>query len=432
MSRAGQCSRQMLRGEVVAIGDELLHGALLDTNSKWLAGAMERVGVIAQRFTVTGDDPGLCKEALASACERADVVVVTGGLGPTLDDRTRDVVAELAGGPLWFDAASWQKVRDWLAVRGRPVPESNRRQAMMPPGARALDNDAGTAPGFVVRVGKALLFAVPGVPREMQAMVERHVLPALAELPGLTPTAHWWLRVLGPSEAALGERIEAYMVPGRNPAVGITASGGLLTVRIVATAAAAPAAAALCEHTAAELRGLLGNWLFAEGNRDLPELVLQQFAARGATLALAESCTGGQIAAELVDVPGASNVLRGGVVAYSNECKERLLDVPHEVLEQHGAVSEPVVAAMAERVRQRLDATFGVAVSGIAGPDGGTADKPVGTVCFAVATAASTRAWTVRIAPLGRKFVRDRAVYEVWRALLTALHDHTAYPASPA
>ncbi|MCA8966190.1 MAG: competence/damage-inducible protein A [Planctomycetes bacterium] len=409
-----------LRGEVVAIGDELLHGALLDTNSKWLAGALERVGVVAQRFTVTGDDPALCKEALAGACERADVVVVTGGLGPTLDDRTRDVVAELLGGPLWFDEASWQQIHDWLHRRGRPVPESNRRQAMLPPGARALDNQVGTAPGFAVRVGRATLFAVPGVPREMQDMVQRHVLPATAALPGLTPTAHWWLRVLGPSEAALGERIEAWMVPGRNPAVGITASGGLLTVRVVGTAATAAEAEAACAATAAELRGLLGDWLFAEGNADLPELLVQQLTARGATVALAESCTGGQIAAQLVDVPGASAVLRGGVVAYSNACKTELLGVPTALLDQHGAVSEPVVEHMAAAIRERLDATFGVATSGIAGPEGGTADKPVGTVCFALATAAGVRSWTLRIPPLGRKFVRDRAVYEVWRALLAA------------
>lgn len=418
--------------ETLAIGDELLHGALLDTNSKWLAGALERLGVVAQRFTVVGDEPAAGRQALAEACARADVVVITGGLGPTLDDRTRDVVADLVGGPLWFDATSWQQIQAWLQGRGRPVPESNRRQAMLPPGAWALANPVGTAPGFALRIGRALVFALPGVPTEMQAMVERHVLPALASLPGLQPTAHVWLRVLGPSEAALGERLAAWMHPGRNPAVGITASGGLLTVRIVGTAATADLAAQACEATAQQIRPVLGGWLFAEGHAELPELVVQALAAADATVAFAESCTGGQLASALVDVPGASAVLCGGVVAYSNAAKQELLAVPGELLAAHGAVSEPVAQAMATAARARFGATFAVATTGIAGPTGGSPDKPVGTVCFALATPAGCRVWTTRIPPLGRKFVRDRAVFEVWRALLAACRPAGDYHAGPA
>ena len=409
-----------LVGEVVAIGDELLHGGLLDTNSKWLAGALERVGVTAQRFTVVGDEPGAGRDAIGEACRRADVVVLTGGLGPTLDDRTRDVVAELLGGELQFDEASWQEIRNWLHGRGRPVPDSNRRQAMLPPGARALSNPVGTAPGFAVRIGRAMVFALPGVPTEMVAMAERHVLPAVAALPGLEPIAQVWLRILGPSEAALGERIAAWMHPDRTPAVGITASGGLLTIRIVGSAASAADAQARCEATAAELRPLVGEWLFAEGHAELPELVVRALAAAGATVAFAESCTGGLLASQLVDVAGASEVLRGGVVAYANDAKRDLLGVPTEVLASHGAVSEACVRAMAEGARARFGATFAVATSGIAGPGGGTPDKPVGMVCFALAGPQGTSAWTAKFAALGRKFVRDRAVVEVWRGLLAA------------
>ncbi|MFM1873941.1 MAG: hypothetical protein RL398_3363 [Planctomycetota bacterium] len=409
-----------LVGEVVAIGDELLHGGLLDTNSKWLAGALERVGVTAQRFTVVGDEPGAGRDVIGEACRRADVVLLTGGLGPTLDDRTRDVVAELLGGELQFDEASWQEIRAWLHGRGRPVPDSNRRQAMLPPGARALSNPVGTAPGFAVRIGRAMVFALPGVPSEMMAMAERHVLPAVAALPGLEPIAQVWLRILGPSEAALGERIADWMHPGRNPAVGITASGGLLTIRIVGSAASHAAAVAACEATAAELRPLVGEWLFAEGHAELPELVVRALATAGATVAFAESCTGGLLASQLVDVAGASEVLRGAVVAYANEAKRDLLGVPQEVLASHGAVSEACVRAMAEGARTRFGATFAVATSGIAGPSGGTAEKPVGTVCFALAGPQGTSAWTAKFAPLGRKFVRDRAVVEVWRTLLAA------------
>jgi len=358
------------------------------------------------------------RAVFAEACARADVVVATGGLGPTLDDRTRDVVAELLGGPLWFHEPSWQQLYDWLHRRGRPVPASNRRQAMLPPGAAPLANAIGTAPGFRVAVGRALLFVLPGVPREMQVMLREHVLPFVADLPGLLPTAQHWLRVLGPSEALLGERIEPFMVPGRNPAVGITASGGLLTVRVVATAPTRAAAHAACLHTAGELRPLLGDWLFAEGTAELPEIVVQRFVQAKATLAVAESCTGGAIAVRLVDVAGVSAVFRGGVVAYSNDSKQALLGVPSELLATHGAVSEPVAAAMAAGARERFAATVAIATTGIAGPDGGSDEKPVGTVCFALARASGVRAWTVRIPDLGRSFVRDRAVFEIWRTLL--------------
>jgi nicotinamide-nucleotide amidase len=407
-----------LVGEILAIGDELIHGALLDTNSKYIAGELERIGVVVHRFAVTSDDPDHLRAAIRDACGRADVVIATGGLGPTLDDRTRDLCAEVLGGPLWFHEPSWQQVQRWLSNRGRPVPDSNRRQAMFPPGAAPIDNPVGTAPGFAVTIGRARLFALPGVPREMQVLLRDAVLPAVAEMPGLTPTAQRWLRVLGPSEAALGERIEPFMVPGRNPAVGITASGGLLTVRIVGTAASRTAAEAACDATAAELRPLLGSWLFAEGTFDLPELVHRHLQDRELTLGLAESCTGGLMAARLTDLPGASSVLRGGVVAYANQAKVALLGVSEALLAAHGAVSEPVALAMARGARERFAASVGVGVTGIAGPDGGSADKPVGTTCFAVAGPAGERAWTVRIPDLGRSFIRDRAVFELWRALL--------------
>jgi nicotinamide-nucleotide amidase len=411
-----------LVAEVLAIGDELIHGALLDTNSKYLAIELERIGAVVHRFTVTSDDPGQLRSAIADACARADVVVATGGLGPTLDDRTRDVVAELLGAPLQFDAASWTQIQAWLSKRGRPVPDTNRRQAMVPPGGTAIPNPVGTAPGFDVRIGRARFFAMPGVPREMHVMAAEYVLPAIAGMPGLTPVAQQWLRILGPSEALLGERIEPFMVPGRNPSVGITATGGLLTIRIVGTAATREVAAAACEGTAAELRPLVHEWLFAEGTAELPELVVQQFTTAGRTLATAESCTGGQIAAKLVDVSGASGMFSGGVVAYSNAAKVALLGVPQPLLDEHGAVSEPVAAAMATGARERFACDYAVSTTGIAGPLGGTAEKPVGTVCFGLAGPAGTRAWTVHIPDLGRAFVRDRAVFEIWRTLLAERH----------
>ncbi|MCA8950255.1 MAG: competence/damage-inducible protein A [Planctomycetes bacterium] len=407
-----------LRAQLIAIGDELVHGAGLDTNSKWLAIELERLGLVVRRFTVVGDEPEHLRQAIEAACAHADIVVATGGLGPTLDDRTREVTADILGVELRFHEPSWQRIADWMAQRRRPVPESNRRQAMVPIGASVLPNSCGTAPGFAATIGAARLFALPGVPREMRAMFAEQVVPELAALPGLRPTADLKLRVLGPSEALLGERIAGFMLPGRDPAVGVTASGGLLTVRIVGTGMDLAAAKAHCEATAAELRPLLGDWLFAEGDGELPELVLERLRRAGRTLALAESCTGGRIASQLVDVAGASDVLLGGVVAYDNSAKVALLGVDETVLATHGAVSEPVAAAMAAGARLRFRADVAISTTGIAGPAGGSPAKPVGTVCFGIATAVSTVAWTVRIPDLGREFVRDRAVYEAFRALL--------------
>ncbi|MEQ1634134.1 MAG: molybdopterin-binding protein, partial [Planctomycetota bacterium] len=249
---------KMLTAEILSIGDELIHGSNLDTNARWLTRLLEDHGAVVQRFTVVGDDPLLLEAAMREACARVDLVVATGGLGPTLDDRTRDVAALVAGGPLWFHDASWQHVQDYLKGRKRPVPESNRRQAEFPPGAVVLHNEIGTAPGFRVRLGRAELFAFPGVPREMKHMAEQWLVPDLVAKTGQQSMVQHGMCVLGPSEALLGERIEPVMVAFREPAVGVTASGGLLTIRIVARGKDRTAAAEACERTAAEIRPLLG------------------------------------------------------------------------------------------------------------------------------------------------------------------------------
>jgi nicotinamide-nucleotide amidase len=412
-----------ITGEIISIGDELLHAGLVDTNSTYLAAELDRIGVVVGRFTVVGDDPVDLQDAIASACQRADVVVATGGLGPTLDDRTREVVAALLNEPLRFHEESWNQTLAWFARHVREVPDSNRRQAELPQSASALSNSIGTAPGFRVRIHRADFFALPGVPREMKSMLQEQVLPVLQVLDDLTPTAQSCLRVLGPSEALLGQRLAEYMRPGRNPSVGVTASGGLLSVRLIATAKTSAEAGEMCERTCAELRPLLGEWLIGEGLESLPSLVLHRMSERGHTIAFAESCTGGLCAARLTDLPGASAVLLGGVVAYSNAAKQKFLGVPESILSAHGAVSEAVAASMAVGAKDRFGSDCAIATTGIAGPGGGSEKKPVGTVCFALATTSESggtdvKAWTAHIPNLGRSFVRDRAVFEAWRALL--------------
>lgn len=404
--------------EILSIGDELIHGSNLDTNARWLAQLLERHGLAVERFTVVGDDPALLQRAMDEACRRVDVVVATGGLGPTLDDRTRDVAAQLAGGPLWFDPASWQSILDYLRARNRPIPDSNRRQAEFPPGAVVLENPVGTAPAFRVRIHRAELFAFPGVPREMKKLAEDHLASWLEKLPGAQPIAQHCLVVLGPSEALLGERIEPFMVAGREPAVGVTASGGLLTIRVVARGADLDAARAACEATSAQIRPLLGDWLLTEGEATLQELAARRLIARNVTVAAAESCTGGLFSAKLAEVPGVSAVFLGSIVSYANDVKVAALGVDPQLLQQHGAVSEQVTAAMAQGACARLGARLGLSVSGVAGPGGGTSEKPVGTICFGLCLDGAVTTWTLRFPDLGREFLRERAAIELLAAIL--------------
>ena len=411
-------SEALRTAEILSIGDELIHGSNLDTNARWLAQLLERHGVAVVRFTVVGDDPVLLEAAMREACERADLVVATGGLGPTLDDRTRDVAAKIAGGPLWFDAPSWQAIQDYLRARNRPIPDSNRRQAEFPPSAVVLSNPVGTAPAFRVRIHRAELFAFPGVPREMKRLAEDHLAPWLAKLPGAQPIAQQCLLVLGPSEALLGERIEPFMVAGREPAVGVTASGGMLTIRVVARGADLDAARAACEATSSQIRPLLGDWLLAEGEATLAELAVLRLVARKVTVAAAESCTAGMFSAKLAEVPGVSAVFLGSVVSYANDVKISALGVDPALLQRHGAVSEEVTAAMARGACERIGARLGLSVSGVAGPGGGTAEKPVGTICFGLCLDGAVTTWTLRFPDLGREFLRERAAIELLAAVL--------------
>ena len=410
------------RAEIVAIGDELTHGHSLDTNSRAIARALEAAGADVHRFTVVGDATGDIETALREAGQRSRIVVVTGGLGPTEDDRTRAAAAAAADTDLRFDASSWQQIEARFRALDRTPSPSNRLQAWLPATARALENRWGTAPGFELEVGRATLFALPGVPREMLPMLDLHVLPRVAELLGRSGALVFHdLHVLGITEAELGERIRPWMAEDREPRVGVTAHYGQLSIRIAGRGADAAAAAAACAATAGELRPLVGDLLAYEGREPLHELVGRELIARGTTFAVAESCTGGLVAARLTEVPGISRVFLAGVVTYANEAKVRDLGVPETLLAAHGAVSVEVAAAMALGIAARTGAHLGAAVTGIAGPAGGTADKPVGTVCFALAQGGEAASWQRRLAPLGRTFVRERAVLELLVAVLRRL-----------
>lgn len=397
------------QAEVLAIGDELVRGDVVDTNSAWIARSLSQLGVDVQRVTVVGDGITELADAISVACNRTDLVIATGGLGPTDDDRTREAAALAGGVELYFDEAAWRDIEEVIAAIGnrgdRQLPKSNQRQATFPRGSRVLTNSWGTAPGFAQRIGSATLFALPGVPREMKEMWRAMLQPEL-ESDVREQFVSWRLHVIGLREAELGERISEFMAEGLDPQVGITASQGQLTVRIIGLREHA------VQETAAVLRPLIGRKLIYEGHHSLAEEVGRRLIEAGTTLTLAESCTGGMLAAALTEVPGISGVLRAGFVTYSDEAKVRDLGVSEVLLAEHGAVSKEVAVAMAEGAAQRTGTDLAVAITGIAGPEGGTVEKPVGTVCFALAGAGRTLTVERQFTDLGREFVRRRSVLE--------------------
>jgi len=406
-----------MRAVILAVGDELTSGLKVDTNSAALSARLAARGLATVRHETVGDDAGALAAALRRAAADAEVVIVTGGLGPTEDDLTRHALAEAMGADLVTDARSLERIAGFFAARGRPMSDSNRRQALIPAGAEAIDNDGGTAPGIAARLGVADVFVLPGPPGEMIPMFDRSVAPRLPDAGAIVRRR---LHCFGAGESNIAERIADLMVRGRNPQVGTTASGGVITVHVVARSGAPAGARAAADATADEIASRLRTLIFGADGRTLPEAVGDALAAAGQTLATAESCTGGMIAESITDAPGASAWFRGGVVAYANAAKADLLGVAPDLIAAHGAVSEPVAAAMADRARRALGADWSVAVTGIAGPAGGSDDKPVGLVFIAVASAGATAVHRHQFAG-ARDAVRRRAALTALNHLRLAL-----------
>jgi nicotinamide-nucleotide amidase len=375
-----------VQAEIVAVGSELLLGDAVDTNSAWISARLAEIGVDVHRHTSVGDNVGRMVEALASACERADAVIVTGGLGPTSDDLTRVAVAEVAGVALERRHDLVEYLYRVFAASGRDMPESNLVQADLPVGAVVLA-PVGTAAGFMVQVGSSSVWCVPGVPREMEALVERDVLPALRAAAGSSTTVSRWVRTAGVAESAVGElcapvveRLEAL----GNPTIAFLASRGETRVRITAKAPTRAEALAVLEPVVSEIVELLGAGVAGVDDEGLESTVARQLLGLGWTLGVAESITGGGVCARLVTVPGASAWLRGGLVTYATEVKSTVAGVDPSLLDEVGPVSEETAAALAVGARSRLGADVGLAVVGVAGPTG-QGGQPVGFTCVAVA-----------------------------------------------
>jgi nicotinamide-nucleotide amidase len=374
---------------VFCIGTELTRGELVDTNGPWLAAALTDLGFEVSEKATVDDDRARIIATLERLASWAKVIVCTGGLGPTTDDMTSESVAAALGVPLERDEASLEAIRRRFEKLGRTMSDSNAKQADFPRGAEVLVNPIGTAPGFSVKIGDATAFFMPGVPREMKPMFESQVVPRIRPL-APNDSHQIRFRTFGLPESVVGERLAG--VEGAFPGVtiGYRAHVPEIEVKVLARASDETSARALCDAAAAEVKGRLADVIYGDGDDTFAGVVGRALRSRGYTLAIAESCTGGLVGHMLTREAGASDFLLVDAVTYANSAKTRLLGVEEEMLRGHGAVSAEVAAAMAEGVRRVSGADVALSLTGVAGPSGGTAEKPVGTVFIAVATAKGT------------------------------------------
>lgn len=393
--------------EIVSVGSEIVSGRIADTNAAYLASRLGDLGFRVNRHSAADDRYAELAALLREVAARADLAVVTGGLGPTRDDLTREVVAELVGAQLVEDALARENIVAIFAARGGTPSESNYKQALAPRGSRVIQNPTGTACGMDLRIGRCRIFCLPGVPSEMKVMFERDVVPAVRSLSGQVRRVRS-LHTFGMAESVIGERLHDMMAEEANPELATQASEGVITLRLTANAPAPDIADRLIETAEREVRRRIGNVIFGTDGCTLPMAVARLLEMRSMKLAIAESCTGGEIAARLTDVPGISRFLIEGIVAYANDAKIRRLGVPAELIEREGAVSRPVAEAMALGMRQTSGADVALSVTGIAGPGGGTPQKPVGLVFFALADAQGVRSEEANIRG-EREIIRNRA-----------------------
>jgi nicotinamide-nucleotide amidase len=384
-----------MKSEIISIGTELTTGQNLDTNARWLSQRLAEIGIPVGWHSTVADNLEDSIAAFRLAAQRAGLVLITGGLGPTMDDLTREALARAAGVELVFHAESFEQIRQMFSRRNRTMPERNRVQACFPAGSEPIPNAMGTAPGIWMRINGSVIAAMPGVPSELFAMFEGEVKPRLLRLGlGGGVLVQHKLNCFGAGESAVEEKLGDLTQRGRVPEVGITASDAVISLRIVARAANTAEAERLIAPVDREVRARLGDLVFGVGDEELQEVVMRLLIAQKRTVATAESVTAGLLAQRLGEVPGASASLLGGIVAYSNRIKVELLGVPQALLDQHGAVSAPVAEAMATGCRTRFAADLGVSTTGIAGPAGATPTKPVGLVYVGLAWDGGVRSWS--------------------------------------
>ena len=383
---------------IVAVGSEMLTPFRVDTNSLFITERLNAIGCDVRLKAVVGDDVGELARLLEEALAWAGLIVITGGLGPTEDDITRDAVARVLGVGLDVDEQVLDHIRDRFARRGMTMPEINRRQAMVPRGATVLPNPNGTAPGLWLEKGSAAIVLLPGPPREMKPMLESVIAERLATRTGGAGLFRRVLKITGRAESDVDAQAQPVYGKWTAQAVPINttilAVLGQIELHLTAQAISRTDADGALDPAVRELQDALGPSVYSVDGRSLEAVVGDLLRERKLTIAVAESCTGGLLSSRLTDVPGSSDYVERGVVCYSNRAKTELAGVPEALIDEHGAVSEPVARAMAEGIRSRAGTNIGIGVTGIAGPGGGTPQKPVGTVAIAVAADEDVRVRT--------------------------------------
>ena len=396
-----------MEAEIIAVGTELLLGDILNTNAQFLSRELAALGITVHFQTVVGDNPARLESVVRQARGRSDLLVFSGGLGPTEDDLTKQTVARAFGDTLRFDEAELEKIRAFFTAWGRTMPENNKKQAMVPTHGRKIPNANGTAPGMIFEdqaaPGKYAVL-LPGPPKELQPMFLNSVKPWLAAMSD-SVLHSVTLRVTGVGESHLESRI-GHLLENANPTAAVYAKTAEVVIRITAKAASEDEARRVCLDYAKHFYDILGDCVYAMDADSLEEVVVKELAARGLTVATAESCTGGMLSQRITAVPGASGVFAYGACTYANDIKEKMLGVRHETLEAYGAVSPETAAEMARGVRKAAGADFGVGITGIAGPGGGTPEKPVGLVYLAACSADTVYVQKLVITGRTREVVR--------------------------
>ena len=390
--------------EILSVGTELLLGNIANTDAQMLSQGLSELGLNVFWHTVVGDNPQRARDAVALAKKRADIIITTGGLGPTCDDLTKNVLAEAFGKKLVFDEGSAQRIRSYFQRTGRPMTGNNLQQAMLPEGCTILENDWGTAPGCAFEAEGVHVVMLPGPPSECRPMFHYRAKPYLLALSEGVIASHT-IKLFGIGESTMEAQLRDQMNAMANPTLAPYAKEGECELRVTAKASAEEEAQALLRPTVGQVKKLFGDKVYGVDVPSLEYVVLEGLKAQGLTLGTAESCTGGLIAKRLTDIPGSSAAFKGGIVSYANEIKEGVLGVPAPVLEQYGAVSGEVAAAMAEGARKVLGCDIALSSTGVAGPDKDDRENQVGTMFVAIATPKGTH---VRPLHVGNRPMRER------------------------
>ncbi|QNU65393.1 competence/damage-inducible protein A [Ruminiclostridium herbifermentans] len=378
-----------MKAEILAVGTELLMGQISNTNAQYISSKLPDVGIGVYYHSVVGDNPNRLKESLKTALERCDVVITTGGLGPTQDDLTKETIAGVFGKRLVLHEESLTSIKNFFNKIGRQMTQNNEKQAYMPEDSIILKNNNGTAPGCIIGQGSKVVVMLPGPPSEMKPMFDDYVMPYFKNKSEFLIESKF-LRVFGIGESAM-ETLIIDLIDGQtNPTIATYAKEGEVTLRVSAKVKVGEDSEKILKPVIDEIKKRAGDCLYSDRNQNLDSLVANLLLEKNITIATAESCTGGLVAETLTNFPGISKVFIGGVVTYANEAKEEILGVNKQTLEKFGAVSRETAAEMAEGVRKRLNTNIGISITGIAGPDGGTAEKPVGLVYIGLSSESGT------------------------------------------